>query len=214
MERLIYFITGCLSVLLNQRIDQQFISQSRRRLLFVLAHNYDNSSCTLVRPTHWLLDCNLPRLQATGLIVPILQIDNKNKIVIFTFDYLLHLFHSFKKLWQASQHEASLPPNFSTFLWQILSRSRPQILKYFKQKPQLNLTRLKYFFSTFTSDPNIMYYYHNYVPILNYLLIPISIISSQAKNRSNDHQKPNWNIIGTESKLSASPLNYQQLWLK
>ena len=116
-------------------------------------------------------------------------------------------------MWQASQHEASLPPHFSTFLWQILSRSRPQILKYFKQKPQLNLTRLKYFFPTFTSDPDIMYYYHNYVPILNYLLIPISIISSQAKNRSNDHQKPNWNIIGTESKLSASPLNYQQLWL-
>ena len=26
---------------------------------------------------------------------------------------------------------------------------------------------------------------------------------------TNDHQKPNWNIIGTESKLSASPLNYQ-----
>ena len=52
------------------------------------------------------------------------------------------------KVWQArqaSQHEASLPPLFSTFLWQILSRSRPQILKYFKQKPQLNSPQIFYF---------------------------------------------------------------------
>ena len=129
------------------------IPQSRSRLLFVLAHNYDNSSCTSQASLpDWTIICQYfgpPDwvFQFYKLIIKKLGI----------FDYLLHLFHSFKKLWQASQHEASLPPNFSTFLWQILSRSRPQILKYFKQKPQLNSTRLKYFILTFILDPDMYY---------------------------------------------------------
>ena len=72
---------------------------------------------------------------------------------------------------------------------------------------QLIPTSLQIFYFNIHSEICIIII--NYLPILNYLLIPISIISSQAKNISNDHQKPNWNIIGTESKLSASPRNYQ-----
>ena len=153
------------------------VSESRSRLLFVLAHNYDNSSWTSQAPlpTKTII-CQYSGPPDSELQFYKLIIKKIRHFFLLTicYIYFIHL----KKLWQPSQHEASLPPHFSTFLWQILSRSRPQILKYFKQKPQLNSPQIFYFNIHFWSC-YFHYYDYHHVQILNYLLIQISIISGR-----------------------------------